>query len=249
MESIDPFARRRRTAVAPRNERNPLQEGAERQSRPRHRRAIDFSVEGDLRYLSHQETLRLLARGLTRAELPVSRTEGFNPRARISLPLPRPVGVASRTERALVDFTEPVPAARLVERLGSRLPAGIRVQNASVLDPGDRSVPRGVRYRVVLDGGDRAALARRAKELLRFAPIPYERYVHKTGRHRRIDLRPYMETIEVKENEVRFTLHVTGGGSIKPAEVCEILGIGRGAVNHLIERTEIVWQASRGVRR
>ncbi len=103
-----------------------------------------------------------------------------------------------------------------------------------------------VRYRVTIAQEGRADLSRRAEEMLRFAPIPYDRFVHKTGRIRHIDLRPYLEAIEVDASSVRLTVFVTDGGSVKPAELCEVLGIAERPMNHLIERTEVVWQTSHG---
>ena len=40
---------------------------------------IDFSVQGDLAYLSHQETLKMFERALIRASVPFVYSKGFNP--------------------------------------------------------------------------------------------------------------------------------------------------------------------------
>ena len=60
--------------------------------------AIRFKVEGTLRFLSHAETVRLLERACVRAGLRLRYSEGFNPHPKLSLPLPRPVGVESDEE-------------------------------------------------------------------------------------------------------------------------------------------------------
>lgn len=59
---------------------------------------VRFAVRGWLRFLSHAETVRVFERGCARARVPVKYTQGFNPHAKLSLPLPRPVGVASDDE-------------------------------------------------------------------------------------------------------------------------------------------------------
>lgn len=59
---------------------------------------IKFKVGGALRFLSHAETLRLFQRACVRAGINIRYSQGFNPRPRLSLPLPRPVGVESGDE-------------------------------------------------------------------------------------------------------------------------------------------------------
>jgi len=51
-----------------------------------------------LRFLSHAETLRVFQRACVRAGINLQYSRGFNPRPRMSLPLPRPVGVESDDE-------------------------------------------------------------------------------------------------------------------------------------------------------
>ena len=69
----------------------------------RHRWVFAFQVDGDLRFVSHQDMLRLFRRALARAEVPVRLTQGFNPHPRMSLPLPRPVGMASEAEVLMIE--------------------------------------------------------------------------------------------------------------------------------------------------
>ncbi len=54
---------------------------------------IKFRIGGSLRFLSHAETLKLFQRACVRAGIRIQHTQGFNPHPKLSLPLPRPVGV------------------------------------------------------------------------------------------------------------------------------------------------------------
>ncbi|MBN1844663.1 MAG: DUF2344 domain-containing protein, partial [Sedimentisphaerales bacterium] len=47
--------------------------------------ALWFDVEGDLRFLSHRDTLRCWQRALTRATVPLRYSQGFNPHPRLVL--------------------------------------------------------------------------------------------------------------------------------------------------------------------
>ncbi|MHC4716562.1 MAG: TIGR03936 family radical SAM-associated protein, partial [Planctomycetota bacterium] len=67
-----------------------------------------FTVTGDPRFLSHHDLMRLMARAAARAGMPLKHSAGFNPRPKLSLVLPRPVGVASRCELMAVQLTRPV---------------------------------------------------------------------------------------------------------------------------------------------
>ena len=80
------------------------------QRQARYRLRIDFSVDGDIRFLGHRDMLRLFARAVVRSAfggLAVRYTQGFNPHPRLSIPLPRPVGIASDAECLVLELTEP----------------------------------------------------------------------------------------------------------------------------------------------
>lgn len=187
----------------------------------------------------------MLIRALTRAEIPVRYSQGFNPHAKVSLPLPRPVGVASDVERLLVELTESVSPDELTHRLAEQMPTGVTMRQARMLEAGELSIPRLVRYSVDTAGFDSDQLASRAKQLLQFEPIHYDRFVHSANQTRRIDLRPYLDTIEVAGDHAFFSIHVTGGGSVKPSEVCDVMGMGSEHTTHLIRRLEVTWQSTR----
>ena len=57
-----------------------------------------FQIDGILRFLSHSQTLSMFQRAVIRADINPQYSQGFNPRPRISLPLPRPLGIESDDE-------------------------------------------------------------------------------------------------------------------------------------------------------
>ena len=54
---------------------------------------IKFKLSGSLRFLSHAEMLKVFQRACVRAGIKIQYSQGFNPRPKLSLPLPRSVGV------------------------------------------------------------------------------------------------------------------------------------------------------------
>ena len=61
-----------------------------------------FQKTGNAVYISHLDLMRLFQRAFKRAGLPLTHTQGFNPRPSVSIALPLSVGVESRCE--LLDF-------------------------------------------------------------------------------------------------------------------------------------------------
>ena len=96
-----------------------------------------FEKTGNAVWISHLDLMRLFQRAFKRAGLPLTHTQGFNPRPSVSIALPLSVGVESVCE--LLDFTldgETVPCDEICARLNARLVPGIRVRE--VYDAGKR---------------------------------------------------------------------------------------------------------------
>ena len=208
----------------------------------RERWVFSYSVEGDLRFISHRDTLRLFERALTRAALPVKYTEGFNPHARLSIPVPRPVGVASNDESIVVEFEQPVDGEEAARKLGRMTPVGIDVLGARRLGPREQLRPALVRYRLDLTETVDSDMTSRISKVVQASAVEVERTDPKSRRTRSINVRPSIVDIQLNSNGVDFTLCVTSSGTAKPAEIAALLGFDPDSINHRIRRTEIQWQ-------
>jgi len=217
------------------------------ESARRQRYAVDFSVDGDIRFIAHNDMVRLMTRAFTRAAFPLAYTEGFNPRVRMSLPFPRPVGQASDVERVLVDFRDQVNPGEIVARLQPQMPVGIVVHRATQLALSDTSPPRWVRYRILPVPAEPESLAARTACLLDSAAIEITRVRHRDQRSRVVDIRPFIDTIRVAGRELFVSVFVTDSGSATPTEVCATLGMEADAINHLVRRVEIRWHESQPI--
>lgn len=89
-----------------------------------------FSRDEKLKYIAHLDVLRLFERALKRSELPVSYTQGFNPRQKIVFGLPIAVGLTSSAEYADIEFDEDLAPDTFILRLNQHLPDGIEVLDA-----------------------------------------------------------------------------------------------------------------------
>lgn len=87
-----------------------------------------FEKTGNAVWISHLDLMRVFQRSFKRAGLPLTHTQGFNPRPSVSIALPLSVGVQSHCE--LLDFDldgEAVPCQQIMERLNCCLVEGVRV--------------------------------------------------------------------------------------------------------------------------
>ena len=92
-------------------------------------RRILFEKTGNAVYISHLDLMRLFQRAFKRGGLNLKHTQGFSPRAMVSIALPLSVGVESRCE--ILDYElvgqEELTCEEILERLNCTMPAGVRV--------------------------------------------------------------------------------------------------------------------------
>jgi radical SAM-linked protein len=88
-----------------------------------------FGKDGPLVFISHLDLLRLLARAMRRADVPVTLSQGFSPRPKLRLSRALKVGVASPREEGEVFLDECWEPSRLKERLAAALPPGIELKD------------------------------------------------------------------------------------------------------------------------
>ena len=96
-----------------------------------------FEKTGNAIFISHLDLMRLFQRAFKRAGLPLTHTQGFNPRPSVSIALPLSLGMESTCE--LLDFDlygEPIENTQVLNRLNAALVEGVRVLD--VYDSGSK---------------------------------------------------------------------------------------------------------------
>lgn len=90
-----------------------------------------FEKTGDAVFISHLDLMRIFQRAFKRADIMIWHSQGFSPRAYVSIALPLPVGSESICE--ILDFEiqdGSVELEKLPMLLNRTMPAGIRVLKA-----------------------------------------------------------------------------------------------------------------------
>ena len=216
---------------------------------------IKFRVWGTLRYICHAEMLKVFQRACARAGIKVQHSHGFNPRPRLSLPLPRPVGVESDGDLLCLwcstvrrpaemldgrsDFCDLVKAA-----LSEQLPNGCELLSVEVSEA--RSVPHPRCATYVLSMPPEYAdnrLKETIKLLLESKHIIVERKINAEKlKIKEVDVRPFLESIELDGKGVIVKCRITSAGSIRVDEILKLLEIDSQKLTAPIKRTDIQWQ-------
>ena len=87
-----------------------------------------FEKKGNAVWISHLDLMRLFQRAFKRADLPLTHTQGYNPRPSVSIALPMSVGVESSCELLDFDLYGQMPGNdEIRDRLNKALTEGVRV--------------------------------------------------------------------------------------------------------------------------
>ena len=96
---------------------------------------VRYAKLGRLVALSHLETMHALLRAIRRARLPVSFSQGFHPKPRVSFGPALPVGIESLCEYLDLNLLGPADPADVLARLGPELPGGLRSRGRAAARP------------------------------------------------------------------------------------------------------------------
>ncbi len=214
---------------------------------------LRYTKLGKVRFLGHRDLARCLERALRRAEVPVARTGGFTPRAKVAFGLALPTGAESTAELLDLDLVEGLRAdlAVLPEDLSAALPRGIDVVAAASAPPGDGSLQQAVtssEWEVALRGADPLELSAGVERALAASTIQCT--VERKGVQADADLRPALLSLAVllpvvSGDAARLHMELasaagTGGRTVRPSEVVSALWphLGAGRVRRVAQWIE-----------
>lgn len=224
---------------------------------------IKFKIGGSLRFLSHAETLSLFKRALVRAGISVQYSQGFNPRPRLSLSLPRPVGVASDDELLCVRVTSELneqsrpelssgsganQESHIKSQLSSQLPEGCEVLSVRVVEKNISLQPRSATYVLVAReeylNEELQVMIKRLLEsnsliIQRKSPIS-SRYSPKSVKN--IDVRSFLKSINLDGSSIIVECEISPAGSIRVDEIMKLLELDARKLAEPIRRNNVQWQ-------
>jgi radical SAM-linked protein len=183
-----------------------------------------FEKQGAVRYISHLDLTRNMARGLKLSGLPVWYTEGFNPRIYMTYAMPLSLGVCGERECMDIRLTQEVSLAEIPSRMNAHLPADLRVLEAT--EPVDKFEDvQFADYEMVLETEEPTGLGEKLRELLEREEIPVLKHTKKGDKE--FDIKPDFAGTQVEAGEsgllLRLRLPCSMSGSTNPALLLEAL--------------------------
>jgi radical SAM family uncharacterized protein/radical SAM-linked protein len=198
---------------------------------------LRFTKKGEIRFISHLELAHLFYRASKRADLPLCHSEGFHPMPRIIFATALPVGVESLMEIVDMELEGRMTSLEVKERLNPLLPQGIKIVEADEVPLSSSPsslIPQSL-YWIPLD---HLLSKEEAMKGIKKALRERELFLHleRKGKKRRVDVRPLIERMKVKDGEgrggemnhwgVELLLRRGVGGTAKPTEIIgAILGL------------------------
>jgi radical SAM-linked protein len=179
-------------------------------------------------------------------------SEGFNPRPKLSLPLPRSVGI--EVDDDLLCFRiEPGTGAQesdlctsVKTRLSEQLPDGfklltIRTAKAKApIQPCQAAYLLAVRTEYLDE-----KLKSRIKHLLTSENLNLQRRLGpENSKFKNVDVRPFLKSIELDDAVITVECKISLAGSIRVDEILELLELDYCMLSAPIRRTRVQWQGS-----
>jgi radical SAM-linked protein len=219
--SVPPGSRRGLTGLAP--QKGILQTLS-------YRWALQMAVEGDLRFLSHLDCLRAVARTAARGRVPLRFTQGFNPHPVFSLLTARPVGVTALADPVVFRLVDALEGHELQRRLNDHAPQGMRFSAPRLLESGVSLRVRSAGFELPIPEPSRPDVSDRLQELGGEDSWPAERVrpARRRGgpvRRTRLELRNLIENLRIDGGKLVWTAHPQGDLWARPEEVLRLVGL------------------------
>ena len=190
----------------------------------RERIRVRFARKGDVRFVAHQDLMRVFERALRRTGLPLRLTEGFNRHIRLSFPLPLAVGWEAENEAMEFDLADWISAKEVQTRLAEQLPPGLTATEFALVQGGETAQAVEAEYGVTPVSDE---FARRiSQELLDsfLARGEFEVERLRKNRTKRVNVRPYILELRLNGAGLTMRMGVSQDGTSRPEEVLEGLG-------------------------
>lgn len=219
-----------------------------------------FKIGGNLRFLSHHETLKLLQRALVRSDINLLFNGGCNPRPKLSLPLPRSVGVESDEELfcVFVDAGETVNGTsqccrsvldieEFKAKVTAQLPDGFELITVEPARSNTTIHPSSAVYILplrsdLIDEELRSRVEQLSSKRDAGYPIVVERRTSEKGNTRWVDVSSFIESTEFDGMRITVKCKITPTGSVRVGEIMKLLGIDYSMLERPIKRTAVCWE-------
>ncbi len=224
-----------RDAVRVRKRFDP-QAGRLEEPEPVQRLRLRVARTGELRFLSHLETMNAWLRALRRARVPLAYSRGYHPHPKVSFSTAFPVGESSTGDYMDLLLVERRDPAEVAGCLRDRLPPGMDVLSATEVplrSPSLMSQVTGFDYSLVVRGTTGAALGAQVDALMAADELPLKRRAKQRGRRVMVtqDMRPGIAELQLGDDhgdqavELRFRSRTVDGRTTRAKDLLQLLSL------------------------
>lgn len=222
----------------------------------RDRYRVRFAKTGLLRWIGHRDLQRLWERLLRRAELPLSLSQGFHPKPRISFPSALALGVEGWDEVIEFEITVPMSPESLRQRLVDDGQPGLEigevrlVARAAADGTPDPSFPnlakarlRSSQYEITIPESftsqvrSPAEIESAIEAAKRLGTVKFTR----KGQEVSTSIATHLPVLELRDQTLCLTIVEADGATPKPADVLAAIGL-EGLIEHggVPRRTRVI---------
>ncbi len=188
----------------------------------RQRIRVRFRKQGDLRWISHRDLVRVFERLMRRAGLRLGMSEGFHPKARMTFPSALALGVEGWDEVMEFELAEPLAAEEISRRLAEQAPEGLHLTEVRCLQPHQRKARlRQVTYRMPIPHARHEALEARIQELEKQPSF----WIQPTGDRQGNSPASGLDQLDFQSGTLQFRLQGNLQGGFSPRHVLQALGL------------------------
>lgn len=182
---------------------------------------LRFRKQGDLRWISHRDLVRVVERMVRRAGLRLRMSAGFHPKPKLTFPSALAVGIAARAEVLELELVESCAPAELQRRLNAQAPAGLEVFDVQEVAAGQRKAQvRTLTYELTVPPAGRAALRQAMAQVLASDQL----LVRRDGRPTAVNLRPQLTSLTWRGDRIEFQIAAGPELTLRPRDVLQALG-------------------------
>lgn len=208
----------------------------------------EFNVTGLLRFLSHRQAMKMFQRVFARAELDIAFSQGFNPRPKMSLPLPRAVGIETLNDVLVVQVNQPddfdgeIDYFRL---LAEQLPDGCELKSLEIGEAKIKPVVESAVYTFCVKDPHIESVfdsAGKLKEALEAGEQVLIERESKKGNVKKVDASALIIDVSFGADKVVFKSSISQSGSLRVDELANLVNLNRSMINGPVVRSNVEWK-------
>lgn len=197
--------------------------------------------------MSHQEAFRVIQRALIRSGINLVFSQGFNPHPKLSLPLPKSVGLASEDEMFCVQISETQGAEKeIYETIAAQLPQGFSLVDIAIHKGRINYQPVEAEYLIKLNENELNNVRLRISKLNGLIgageKIIIERTVDEEGNVKTVDVSKFIKSFKEAEQGVKTVCIISNSGTIRPDEIIKLLELQPARLGTSMIRNKVNWQ-------